>query len=501
MPPPVPGTVVSSGAGVGPSGDQGVSGPIGIPGDAEVGTIKAYAAAAAPASWMLCDGSAISRSAYPQLFSLIGSTYGAGDGSTTFNLPDLRSKMIVGMGQGTGLTNRVLAATGGEENHQLTIAELAQHTHVQNAHTHIQDAHYHGVGNAQGTAGGGGYQIAGSVLGNWSTLSATATNQNTTATNQNTGGGTGHNTMPPFLVITYIIKVSPTGGPTAQAPIADSTQDGLLRKLSGSASDYVGGDNQCHTMSTMVVLGGILRYVSGTQLSFLPFNGNYIRINGLFYPIPAAGITGLTNTGCYVNGVAGQTLANSTLYRVYCFNNAGTLTADFSTTAHATSATGGNIGTEIKSGDDSRTFIGLILTTGTGVFISTPQFRYVRSWVNRDSQALLFSASVSITATTMTATNVSAVFICFDGEPLMASALWFGTATASTNIIFNLQLDGVAASTAAVTTTSTTSKYENATVVGAWNVSGEGQHTIALGANVSATNTATGTGAIAGKIN
>jgi microcystin-dependent protein len=227
MPPPVPGTVVSSGAGVGPSGDQGVSGPIGIPGDAEVGSIKAYAAAAAPASWMLCDGSAISRTTYPQLFSLIGSTYGAGDGSTTFNLPDLRSKMIVGMGQGTGLTNRVLAATGGEENHQLTIAELASHTH--------------NVANGPFMVYAGGSSGLGS-----GTLIQT---QNATLA---AGSNTPHNTMPPFLVITYIIKVSPTGGATAQAPIADSTQSGLLRKVSGSATDYVDGTNNCQPLGNII---------------------------------------------------------------------------------------------------------------------------------------------------------------------------------------------------------------------------------------------------------
>jgi hypothetical protein len=81
----------------------------------------------------------------------------------------------------------------------------------------------------------------------------TATNQNTTATNQNAGSNTPHNTMPPFLVITYIIKVSPTGGATAQAPIADATQAGLMKRLSGLATDYVGGDNACHPRNAAIV--------------------------------------------------------------------------------------------------------------------------------------------------------------------------------------------------------------------------------------------------------
>jgi microcystin-dependent protein len=240
MPPPVPGTIVSSGAGVGPSGDQGVSGPTGIPGDAEVGTIKAYAAAAAPASWMLCDGSAISRASYPQLFSLIGTNYGTGDGSTTFNLPDLRSRMIVGMGQGSGLTNRALAAQGGEENHQLNVAEMPSHTHTDTGHTHT-------YGFQNYAAGTGAVNQPGTATAN--TNAATGVGY---ASLNNTGGGGSHNNMSPFLVLVYIIKVSPTGGATAQAPIADSTQNGLLRKVSGFNTDFVDGTNNSQPLANII---------------------------------------------------------------------------------------------------------------------------------------------------------------------------------------------------------------------------------------------------------
>jgi microcystin-dependent protein len=184
---------------------------------------------------MLCDGRAISRTTYPDLFTAIGTNYGAGDGSTTFNIPDLRGRFVLGTGAGIGLTNRALAASGGEETHQLTIGELASHTHIQNAHSHTYQAVNTGA-TAIYAAGAG-------PVGTINTGS-------TTAVNQNTGGDTAHNTMPPFLVITYIIKVSLTGGATAQAPLADATQNGLLRKVSGNADDYVGGDNQCHSGQT-----------------------------------------------------------------------------------------------------------------------------------------------------------------------------------------------------------------------------------------------------------
>jgi microcystin-dependent protein len=192
---------------------------------------------------MLADGSAVSRTIYSDLWTLLGTTFGAGDGSTTFNLPDLRSKMIVGQGQGASLSNRVLAALGGEENHQLTIGELAAHSHPINdpQHAHTFDMTF----GASAAGGGVGYLV---TPGSRSTAAA-----GTGITVANTGGGSAHNNMPPFLVLVYIIKVSRSGGPTAQAPIADTTQSGLLRQVSGVVTDYVGGDNNCHPLSGFAV--------------------------------------------------------------------------------------------------------------------------------------------------------------------------------------------------------------------------------------------------------
>src|SRR5438874_1855744 len=68
---------------------------------------------------------------------------------------------------------------------------------------------------------------------------------------------------------------------------------------------------------------GRLVYVSTTALSYLPFNGDLIKISGVLYQIPSGGIVGLANTGVYIDGVAAQNLAASTLYYVYAFNNRG----------------------------------------------------------------------------------------------------------------------------------------------------------------------------------
>jgi microcystin-dependent protein len=109
-------------------------GPIPLP----AGVMMEYGGATAPPGWLLCDGSAISRTIFAALYAVIGTTYGAGDGSVTFNLPDARGRTMIGAGQGTGLSSRTLGAKGGEESHVLSMPELAAHTHTVNdlGHTH-----------------------------------------------------------------------------------------------------------------------------------------------------------------------------------------------------------------------------------------------------------------------------------------------------------------------------------------------------------------------------
>jgi hypothetical protein len=149
---------------------------------------------------------------------------------------------------------------------------------------------------------------------------------------------------------------------------------------------------------------GRLSYVSATQIKFAPFNGGSVKIAGALYQIPSAGVTA-ANTSAYVNGTAGQNLAASTLYYVYLFNNAGTLTIDFSSTGHAADSTAGNVGVEIKSGDNSRTLIGMIYTNGSSQFSDTQQFRGVATWFNRRLRALV-GASTSNAQTSSTSSWV-----------------------------------------------------------------------------------------------
>ncbi len=94
-----------------------------------VGVICLFTGNNPPNGWLICNGNAINRIQYANLFQVIGTTYGIGDNTITFNIPDLRGRTVIGSGQGVNLTNRQLCSNGGEETHQLTINEMPSHSH------------------------------------------------------------------------------------------------------------------------------------------------------------------------------------------------------------------------------------------------------------------------------------------------------------------------------------------------------------------------------------
>jgi hypothetical protein len=138
-----------------------------------------------------------------------------------------------------------------------------------------------------------------------------------------------------------------------------------------------------------VTAAGYLSFTSATQITLQPWMGDLIKISGVLFQIP--GNITAANTGVFVNGTAGQNLAASTLYYVYLFNNAGTLTIDYSATAYATSATAGNVGMQIKSGDDTRTLIGLVFTNASSQIV----LENVISWFNKKQRQVTASTNIS----------------------------------------------------------------------------------------------------------
>lgn len=167
-----------------------------------IGCIVPFTSDTVPENWLLCDGSAISRTDYALLFSIIGTTYGVGDGSTTFNLPDLRGRVPLGKGTGTGAGgetyNFELANKGGEYSHILTVGEMPSHTHII-ADTENGAIRVQGYGNSSQHTG----RIRTDADVEWT---------NHTLTAAPTGGGAAHNLLQPFEVHNFIIKVKQSAG-------------------------------------------------------------------------------------------------------------------------------------------------------------------------------------------------------------------------------------------------------------------------------------------------
>jgi microcystin-dependent protein len=205
----------------------------------EVGTIKPWPKATAPSGYLLCDGTAVSRATYAELYAVTGDTYGAGNGSTTFNVPQLQGKTpqgydgntynLAGTGgantvtvsltnnqsvnavTSTATSNQAVTVTGSISNTSITTAQLASHSHNTNASRlnepggqltgggghFFQDAN---IGNAgSGTGHNHSHTLSGTLTGN-----VAVTNSGGTLSGTVTGSGT--NSFSPYVVVNYIIK-------------------------------------------------------------------------------------------------------------------------------------------------------------------------------------------------------------------------------------------------------------------------------------------------------
>ena len=164
-------------------------------GNPYVGEIRIFAGNFAPVNWAFCDGTILSIAQYDVLFNLLGTTYG-GNGQTTFALPDLRSRVPLHMGQGSGLSSYSLGQNAGVESVNLITAQLPQHNHSLT------------VSGSSGTAG--------SPRGNSPGVSGTASIYRVgTATDvlsqkalpTLTGGSQAHSNIQPLLALNFIIAL------------------------------------------------------------------------------------------------------------------------------------------------------------------------------------------------------------------------------------------------------------------------------------------------------
>jgi len=280
-----------------------------LAGNVPVGTVLDYAGANAPFGYLLCDGSPVSRATYSDLFAAIGTSFGAGDGSTTFNLPDLRGKVGVGRNSGTFAT---LGASGGAEAVALTASQSGMPAH---GHGHTISAgavgnifadpgHLHYPSNSQGFVTGPVNQTNLTTGGSLSRWLGQSFAPNGSTSSSGTGAWTvdhahpiyggvsdhgganassGHTNLQPYQVVNKIIRFA--AGATVASPIRNEVPTGTINgsnAVFNIANIPSGNTQEVYLNGVRQRPGGGFDYtISGTTITFTeaPPVGSHILVD------------------------------------------------------------------------------------------------------------------------------------------------------------------------------------------------------------------------------
>lgn len=210
-----------------------------------IGSIIPYTKSNIPEGFLVCDGSEVSRDDYSDLFAVIGTTYGSGDGSSTFNLPSLDGRVVIGLSH-----DHAIGVSGGEESHTLITDEIPSHMHTVPAHVHshnivlktpqlnhtisTQPAYSYSVvasAASRSRVGSGVNHITTTNSASMSRTNASISDHPATDCTMSggvtdcpafdtepAGGGAAHNNMMPYIALVYLIQAEPDMPPGPVIP-------------------------------------------------------------------------------------------------------------------------------------------------------------------------------------------------------------------------------------------------------------------------------------------
>lgn len=223
-----------------------------------IGGIIAFDSDTIPNGWLLCDGRAVSRTKYAELFKAIGTKHGSGDGSTTFNLPNPKGRTLVGK-DSTDTDFNTLGKTGGEKTHTLTVNEMPKHNHT------------------------GGILTTNTIAGNerfyFQQLGATnGENFSNSLKIGEAGGGQPHNNLQPYLVTNFIIKAKNTA--VVKGDVIQ--EDGTASETNVYSAKAI--DNKLKTNITTGQEVATNEYIDGkrvyfTRISINAYPGDNVTLN------------------------------------------------------------------------------------------------------------------------------------------------------------------------------------------------------------------------------